>query len=67
MPFRERQSAERLADHDVGIGDHGVETVEAMNSRFDGASDAVSSSRTSPSIANASPQTRRAIRYPQDR
>ncbi len=36
MPFRERQSAERLADHDAGIGDHRVEAAEAMNSRFDG-------------------------------
>ncbi len=34
MPLAERQPAERLPDHDAGIGDDGVEPAEAMKRRI---------------------------------
>ena len=37
VPFFQRQLAQRLADHDAGIGDDGVKPAEVLDQRCDGA------------------------------
>src|SRR6202030_1155752 len=32
--FRERQPAQRFADHDAGVGDHGIEPAEVFDEHF---------------------------------